>query len=211
MTEEDVIAKWRPLINRCANTAAISSSVIDTDDLVSVGEMAAVRALRTYNSAAGAKLSSYVYTLVKQAIYNEAARFLGVFTVSHYISGLASSVCRMHDSGLTDKEIASKLTSSRGRTISAALVKSMRIAFKNRNASPYIDRGIIDESPRVAVILQEVLHLKKDREIFLSRVIAGESVSSIAARMGISESLVRSTENYVSILVENKIKQEFAD
>ena len=76
---------YLPLIHNIARSTHRSSAVIDNDDLVQIGMIAVDRAIKTHDSSRGANIKSFVTRLVRNDIYNEAARFLNVLTVDHRV------------------------------------------------------------------------------------------------------------------------------
>src|SRR5690606_23814772 len=109
---EEILNTYAPLVRRIAKSACYSSAAIDLTDLCQVGEIAVLRAIKAYDPSSGTNIRSFVAKIVRQDIYNEAARFLGVFTVDHRVTSLAAKVNQLSLAGHTDDHIAEVLNRS---------------------------------------------------------------------------------------------------
>ena len=86
----NVLDSYRPLIENIISSTVTSSAVLDHSDLLQIGNIAALNAIKKYDPSYGCNIRSFVRRAVKNSIYNEAARFIGVFTVDHRVTALAS-------------------------------------------------------------------------------------------------------------------------
>ena len=132
---EDTLESYEGLIRYIAKSAIMSSNVIDIDDLVQVGTMAAAAAIKSYDSAYGASLRTHLSKIVRRAIFDEAARFIGPMTVADYvITSLAAEVSKMADKGMADSAIASSLSRKRLRwECTVEYVTSLRLLYQRRH------------------------------------------------------------------------------
>lgn len=132
---EDVLERYEGLICSIARTAITSSNVLDIADLEQVGRVAAFAAIKSYDSAYGASLRTHVGNAVRRSIYDEAARFIGPMTIAdHVITSLASTVSKLHNDGLDDEQIASRISRERLRwNTTSEYVKALRFLYQRRH------------------------------------------------------------------------------
>lgn len=95
MTEDqDVIAilnEYHYIVKSIVRLTCHSSAAIDVHDLYQIGDLAILEAVKSYDPSCGTTIKSFVGTVVRNAIFHEAGRFLGVFTVDHRVTSLAAS------------------------------------------------------------------------------------------------------------------------
>jgi len=198
MDSEDILSEYHDLVKIIARSAHYSTATIDFNDLCQVGDMAVLRAVTTYNPTCGMNIRSYVAKLIRQDIYNEAARFLGVFTVDHRVTSLASRANTLHVSGMSDQEIAEILSGAGQRNFDAEHVHDLRLTYERRH-----QMIIHDEVPEEAVttdestirnLLKGVVQCQLDQEILDSRIMGTSSVKDLSQKLGISYRKVYAAE-----------------
>ncbi|MCV0439764.1 MAG: sigma-70 family RNA polymerase sigma factor [Hydrogenophaga sp.] len=194
----ELLNEYGPIVRRIARSACYSSATIDFADLCQVGDVAVLRAIKSYNPTYGTTIKSYVARIVRQDIYNEAARFLGVFTVDHRVTSLAAKVSKLHAKGKTDEQIAETLTTS-NRKFDAEHVRDLRITYSRRQHSDLqpddaADEGIAEEST-IQEILRGVVQNDTDVAILEQRLMGDASVKEVAADLKLSQRRVYELEN----------------
>jgi RNA polymerase sigma factor (sigma-70 family) len=134
---EDTLDNFKPLIRQIARSAVTSSNVLDVQDLIQVGTIAAIAAIKSYDSSYGTSLRTHLGKAVRNAIFGEAARFIGPMTVAdHVITSLAADAARLAASGMSDSEIASSLSRDRLRwQCTPEYAMSLRLLYQRRHAS----------------------------------------------------------------------------
>ena len=133
--DSDIIAllnEYSPIVKHIARSACRSSSVIDFTDLCQVGDITVLQAVKVYDPSCGASIRSFVSRVVRNEIYREAARFLGVFTVDFRVTPLAAKVHKLYTKGHSDEEIAVILSKSNDRKFDSDHVRDLRIAYGRR-------------------------------------------------------------------------------
>lgn len=109
LNEEELLRtldEYRSFVRKIAYTAITSSPSIDVEDLCQVGDLAILRAVRSYDPTCGRNIKSYICSCIRQDIYNEAARFLGIFTVDHKVTEMGAKIVKMDAEGKSYKQIA---------------------------------------------------------------------------------------------------------
>jgi len=142
---EETLEQYDQLIRSIANSAITSSAVSDRSDLMQVGRIAAMKAIQSYDSSYGASMRTHVRKAVRNAIYDEAARFIGPMTIAdHVITSLAAEVGRLHEDGQDDAQIASSLSRNRVRfECSEEYVRALRFLYQKRHASE-LSESLVD-------------------------------------------------------------------
>lgn len=207
MTNEELLDEYRDMVEKIARSAIRSSAAIDVTDLCQVGEFAVLRAVRSYDPSCGTKISSYVRSIVKQAIYNEAARFLGVFTVDHKTTEVAAEVNRMAANGKSDDDIAAHLSRRFVRDYDAAHVKDLRLAYSRRGMKPVSsDDCGIEDMRSIADLLRDIP--QNDNEIFIleNRILGSMRADSAADALGLSRGTIYRIEKRLTQRIEEAIK-----
>lgn len=106
MREAQILDHFRALINQVVRTTFANSPVVDRSDLIQVASLAAVKAAKRHDISAGANLRSYVASAVRRAVYAEASRFSGPFTLARGILSQAAKAHKMELSGKSEPAIA---------------------------------------------------------------------------------------------------------
>jgi DNA-directed RNA polymerase specialized sigma subunit len=138
---EDALGRYENMIRSIARTAITGSNVLDIADLEQVGRIAAFAAVQSYDSAYGASLRTHVGNAVRRSIYDEAARFIGPMTIAdHVITSLASTVSKMADEGMSDEEIATRISRERLRwSTTPEYVRALRFLYQRRHTGELSD------------------------------------------------------------------------
>jgi len=196
-------------IRKVAYTAVTSSPSICVDDLFQVGQLAVLRALRTYDPTCGRNIKSYVCSCVRQDIYNEAARFLGVFTVDHRVTEMGAKINKFVEAGKTDVEIAAILNERYpGRAWTENKVYDLRLAYTRRHAvSMEVEPEEIPESLYIEQFLESVVQNDTDSRILRERILGDKSAKEMADEMDISVkkfyNLESSLKSRIRIAIQN--------
>lgn len=206
-----LIDQYAPLVNKIARSACYSSASIDFHDLCQIGNFAVLRAVKLYDPTYGASINSFVSRIVRQDIYNEAARFLGVFTVDRRVTRLTSKVNRMHGKGMTDEEIASVLSSeSSYRNFDEEHVRDLRLAYSKREHTQLHSECIDESFPEEETIQQifdSVIQNNVEAVILERRLLGDASVTEVANDLGLSPRWVYNLENDL----KDKIRRAIED
>jgi RNA polymerase sigma factor (sigma-70 family) len=207
---ETILDNYGPLIKKIARSACFSSATIDILDLIQVGEIAALRAVKKYDPSAGATIRSYVARLVRQDIYREAARFLGVFTVDPRVTSLAAKANRMSLDGHSDESIATALDESSSYALDADHVRDLRLAYSRRQYVVTQDDDALDESDAdqhtIKELLIEIVQDEPDKIILDNRILGTSSVRDIARLLSVSPRRVYELENDLKDRIKHAIK-----
>lgn len=209
---EEIIQTWAGVVRRYARRAYTSSATLDVEDLEQVGRMAAIRAVETYDPSFGTKLSSYVTRLVRQAIYNEAGRFCGLFTVAHTVTSLGAEIHRLSVDGHTDDEIAEIMSQRKNKMFDVDMVLDLRSVYEKRYSAPFdaSSPGVEDDSPfeqNITRVLEGSIKTQMDRAIVAQRWLADGGVDEIAEQFGVSSGTVRRAERRLRERVEAAIRE----
>jgi RNA polymerase sigma factor (sigma-70 family) len=205
-----VLEQYHPFVRHIAKRACHSSSALDINDLYQVGDMAVLRAVRAYDPSSGRNIKSFVTNSIRNAIFNEAARFLGVLTVDFRTTNLASMASKMHEKGKSDEEIATALTEKYGRNFDAAHARDLRITYNRRHYSQVqedLAMEGIENDLSIKDLLDSVVKDEADRIILDRRIFGGCSIEQIVAILHISRKAVSKKE----ACLKTRIKRALED
>lgn len=185
----ELLNEYGPIVRRIARSACYSSASIDLADLCQVGDIAVLKAIKVYDPTQGTSIKSYVAKLVRQDIFNEAAKFLGVFTVDPRVTSLAAKVNKLHLKNKTDKEIAEILSESGHRNFCADHVKDLRITYDRRQHADLqpddaLDEGDAEEST-IRGLLEEVIETDLEAVILEHRFMGDSSANEVSVMLRI--------------------------
>lgn len=206
---ENFISDYKSLILKIAKEAITSSPAIGIDDLISVGEMAIIRAINSYDPGMGATLSSHINRLIRQDIYAEAAKFCGIFSVTRQIMSLACEVKKLYDSGLSDVEISKQLSLKYNRDYELDHIKSLRIAYQNKvlnNTDHLSTMSYIDED-HIMNMLCDLDTTLTEKEIIKKRILLDLPATEVANQLGISCRKFKEIEDKLKIKIEVAIRE----
>jgi len=207
MVDEDVLNDYMDIVLRVARRACYSSHAIDLDDLCQVGKMAVLRAIESYDPSCGTNIRSFVTHLVKQDVYGEAARFLGIFTVDRRVTHLASRVNQLTKSDKTDEEIADALT-TKSRCIDVNHVKDLRFAYHHiKHYTIENDVAIVPDEATIEMILDIVMPNGIEIDILKHRILGDMSVAELSQHTGHSNSVIYIAERALRDRIVNAIKE----
>jgi len=176
------IEEYAGFIRKVAYTAITSSPTINVDDLCQIGNLAVLRAMRSYDPSCGRNIKSYICSCIRQDIYNEAARFLGVFTVDHRVTEMGAKVNRLVDDNKTDQEIAEILDERYpGKSWTESKVYDLRLAYSRRYpVTPEIEPEEIPESLHIEQFLESIVQNDTDHKILRERILGDKSAQEVA-------------------------------
>ena len=186
----ELLNEYGPNVRKIARSAHYSSASIDFADLCQVGDIAVLKAIKTYDPTQGTSIKSYVAKIVRQDVFNEAAKFLGVFTVDHRVTSLAAKVNRLYLKNKTDEEIAETLSNSGHRNFGADHVKDLRITYERRQHAELqpddaFDEGDAEEST-IRRLLEEVVKTDVEAVILEHRFMGDISATNVSVMLDIS-------------------------
>lgn len=211
---DDTIARlldqYHPLVRHIAKRACYSSSTIDLNDLHQVGNMAVLRAIKAYDPSSGRNIKSFVANSIRNAIFNEAARFLGVLTVDVRTTAQASYAAKLHEKGKSDVEIAKILTEKYGRNFDVDHARDLRIVYNRRDYSQVQEDVCVDSIENdVAIqdLLESVIKDDIDRSILNNRILGTSSVEDLAAEFATSKKAIYERE----ACLKKRIKRAIED
>lgn len=210
---DDVAAlldEYAPIVNRIARSACFSSSAIDYSDLCQVGDLAVIRAVEAYDPSCGTNIRSFVSRCVRQDVYSEAARFLGVFTVDHRVTSLAAKVNRMHNQGKTDEEIVNDLANTTTRAIDLDHIRDLRIAYARRQHSDVSEEecsACLEDEMTMNDLLDSVIKSDRERVILSHRIMGDSTIEVVAEIIGVSKkqayALERTLKEKIRVAIED--------
>jgi RNA polymerase sigma factor (sigma-70 family) len=206
-----LLSEYGGLIRAISKSAIRSSAVVSDQDLWQVGAVAVLTAVKSYDPSCGSNIKSYVGSAIRRAIYNEAATFLGVFTVDRRVTGLAARVNKLSMSGKTDEQIANDLNKSGSRNFDVEHVKDLRIVYANRNmaVATQEDCDVEDfEVKSIESILSDIPNDSRERFVLENRILGTMSVDDVAASCSISRDYVYRLERLLTQRIHIKIRDE---
>lgn len=206
----ELLNEYGPVVKKIARSACYSSASIDFADLCQVGDIAVLNAVKNYDPTQGTSIRSYVAKLVRQDIFSEAAKFLGVFTVDHRVTKLAAKVNRLHLKNKTDKEIADIISQSSHRNFDAEHVKDLRITYERRQHADLqpddsFDEGDAEEST-IRRLLEEVVKTDAEAVILEHRFMGDASANDVSAMLKINTRQLYVLENNLKSRIRMAIK-----
>lgn len=210
---DDIIAnildQYHPLVRHIAKRACHSSATLDIQDLCQVGDMAVLRAVQAYDPSSGSSLKSFVSSAVRNAIFNESGRFLGVMTVDFKVTNQASYAIKLHDSGKSDTEIADAMTDKYGRNFDAQHVRDLRITYSRRNYTSVHDDMIVQVENDISIndLLDGVIKDDMDRTILDQRILGSVAVAEVALELNVSKKAVYEREASLKARIKRAIEE----
>lgn len=213
-SDSDIIAllnEYGPIVKHIAKSACYSSATIDFSDLCQVGDLAVLQAIKTYNPSSGTTIKSYVSRIVRNEIYREAARFLGVFTVDFRITPLAAKVHKLHIKGHTDSEIAGMLKGVNNCHLDIENVRDLRITYSRKDQELIEDENfsIKDtnlEERSIHDLLSEIISGNVEKTILENRILGTISVQQTADSLNITKNKVYEIENILKERIKRMIE-----
>lgn len=200
-----VLEEYSGLVRSIASSAITSSSAIGFADLCQIGDYAVLKAVKTFDPSCGANIKTYISKIVRQDIYNEAGRFLGIFTVDHKVTSLAAKINALHEKGFSDEEIADKLSKD------IKQIKNLRIIYKRRDICELsvVDNSYTDicNETTIKSILDQAVTCHVDEIILNERILGSSTVEEVSKALEVSKSQVYSLENDL----KDRIKQIIED
>jgi len=208
-TVAQILEQYHPFVRYIAKRACCSSATLDINDLYQVGDMAVLRAVKAYDPSSGTNIKSFVTNSIRNAIFNEAARFLGVLTVDFRTTALASMASKLHEKGQSDEEIAVMLTNKYGRNFDADHARDLRITYSRRHYTQVQEDITVDGIENdfsIRDLLDSVVRDETDRIILHRRILGGLSVEQIAAILHISRRAVSKKETRLKTRIKRALE-----
>jgi len=187
----ELLNEYGPIVRKIARSACFSSSSIDFTDLCQVGDIAVLNAVKMYDPTLGMTMKSYVGRIVRQEIYGEAGRFLGVFTVDRRVTSLGSKVTKLNKDGKTDEEIAAILSKGDSRKLDVEHVRDLRIAYERRQYAEIEHDSVLEEDTygkTISDVVDQVVVNDNDALILEHRLLGDATIQHVADLMGSSVS-----------------------
>lgn len=213
MTDDSVtqiLDQYHLLVRHIAKRAHHSSSCLDINDLYQVGDMAVLRAIKAYDPSFGKNIKSFVSNSIRNAIFNEAARFLGVITVDFRTTNQASFAAKMYEKGKSDQEIADMLTNKYGRNFDADHARDLRIIYSRKQYvqahEDIMIEGDNNDIQSINDLLDSVVRNEEDRTILNVRILGGCTIDKIAALLHISKKAVYKKETCLKARIKHAIE-----
>lgn len=206
----EILGQYHSLVCSIAKGAYRSSSTLDLQDLYQVGDMAVLRAVRAYDPSSGKNIRSFVAGSVRNAIFNEAARFIGVLTVDFRTTAQASQAAKMHEKGKSDHEIAQFMSEKYGRKFDVDHVRDLRLTYELRRYNCAVNEAtVLDDDTQFAIddVLEVAVKDDLDRLLVEDRILGTVSVEELSAKIGISKKTIYERE----LALKNRIKRAIED
>ena len=195
----ELLNQYGPIVKRIAKSACYSSATIDLQDLYQVGEIAVLHAVKSYDPSCGTTIKSFVSRVVRNRIFREAARFLGVFTVDHRVTSLAAKVNKLYAKGHSDEEISDILSGIGDRNFDSDHVRDLRIAYSRRQHIVIEDDdtadGYITKESTIQDLLLEVVQNDIEKTILDRRILGDASIKEVSAALGVTQKQLYDFEN----------------
>ena len=206
----ELLNEYSSVVKKIARSACYSSASIDFADLCQIGDIAILKAIKMYDPTQGTTIRSYVAKIVRQDVFNEAAKFLGVFTVDHMVTSLAAKVNKLHINDKTDEEIAVILTKNGHRSFDADHIKDLRITYNRRKHSELqsddaLEEGDAKEST-IMTLLNDVIEGKTEEVILEQRLIGNTTAEDVASQLGIHVGQLYKLENDLKVRIRQAIR-----
>lgn len=192
-----ILDQYHPLVRYIAKCAYHSSATLDIEDLYQVGDMAVLRAVKSYDPSLGSNIKSFVSDSVRNAVFKEAARFLGALTVDARTTNQASYVVKLHEKGKSDKEIADILTEKYNRKFDIDHVRDLRITYSRRQYVSIEDNITTENDVTINMIddlLESVIKDNIDRIILAKRILGTSSVKQVAEYLKTTSKIIYERE-----------------
>lgn len=206
----ELLSEYSSIVRKIARSACFSSSSIDFNDLCQVGDIAVLHAVKTYDPTLGMSIKSYVGRIVRQEIYNEAGRFLGVFTVDHRVTSLSAKITKLYNGGKTEEEIAAIMNKKYGRPFDIEHIRDLRIAYERRQHAELEHDNLLEEETQgqtIADIVEQVVVSEQDKLILEQRLLGDASMRDVAKALGINIGQAYKLEN----LLKNRLRRAITD
>lgn len=206
----DLLNQYSNVVRHVARSAYYSSAAIDLNDLYQVGELAVLQAVKSYDPSCGTSIKSFVSRVVRNAVFREAARFLGVFTVDHRVTNLATEANKLHNDGRADEEIAVILSDRKNRSLDAEHVRDLRIAYGRRQHSDINNDSLeecLAEESTILELVHSVAESELDHTLIDDRILGDMSIKELSRRLSMSQKRLYVLEN----ILKDKIKQAIKD
>lgn len=201
ISEEQLLEEYKPLVEKIAKITYTSSSVIGIDDLIQIGKMAVINAVRTFDPSCGPNLKSYINLLVRQAIFKEAGTFCGVFTLPQKVLSKASRINRLYNDGVSLEKIQD-LTETPIDNIKDLLILYRHITTKGIHDA--LNKAY-ESSPDVMKFLQNLSLTKIEESILWDKILGDKDVDYIAKESGLTIRHVYEIENNLKSRIIEKI------
>lgn len=184
LNEEELLRtldEYRRFVRKIAYTAITSSPAIDVEDLCQIGELAILRAVRSYDPTCGRNIKSYICSCIRQDIYNEAARFLGIFTVDHKVTEMGAKIVKMDVEGKSYKQIADILNERYpGSSWTEERVFDTKLAYSRRSPVSIEHEPEISEEVHLKEFLLSLVCNDTEKFILLNRILGNYSAQAAA-------------------------------
>jgi len=206
----DLLNEYSPIVRRIARSACYSSATIDLNDLHQIGDIAVIQAVKSYDPTCGTTIKSFVSRVVRNEIFHEAARFLGVFTVDHRVTSLASNVNKLYASGKDDEEIVDILSKSNNRKLDVEHVRDLRITYERRQHTCVEEDDAMEdyvaEEGTIRDILSDVIRNDTDKIILEERIMGDVSAKELAFRFNVTQGRFYDMENDLKERIKKAIE-----
>ncbi len=214
MDDIDVVSildDYRGLVRYVANLAYCSSSALGVEDLIQVGELAVLSAIKSYNPSYGVNIRGFVARIVRQEVFAEAARFLGVFTVDNRTTNLGSRVSKMFASGKNYDEIATTLSSETGRNLDSDHVRDLRLAYERRSGQDVSESVDIPQDDvfnclHIENILYSVVESDVDRVLIEKRILSKTPMQEVCKILNLGPNAAYEAERRLRYKIEKAIE-----
>lgn len=184
LQEEELLRtlnEYRGFVRKIAFTAITSSSTLDVEDLCQVGELAVLRGIRTYDPTCGRNIKSYICSCIRQDIYNEAARFLGIFTVDHKVTEAGARITKLYTEGKTYSEITDILNKRYpGSNWTEERVFDTKLAYSRRSSVSIEHEPEVSEEAHLREFLLSLVYNDTEKFILFNRILGNYSVEATA-------------------------------
>lgn len=209
----ELLNEYSSVVKRIARSACYSSASIDFADLCQIGDIAVLKAIKMYDPTQGTTIKSYVAKIVRQDVFNEAAKFLGVFTVDHRVTSLAAKVNKLHLKDNTDEDIAVILTKTGHRNFDADHIKDLRITYNRRHHSEIQPDDVVEEGDAqestIMALLKDVISGATEEVILEQRLMGNSTAGDVASQLNIHVGQLYNLENDLKDRIRKAIRGVF--
>jgi RNA polymerase sigma factor (sigma-70 family) len=177
---EEVLNEYAGLVRSIVRSTNYSYRTLDADDLMQIGNLAVLRAIKAYDPSCGTNIRSFVANAVRQDVYREAARFLGILTVDFRVTKMAAKVTKLLAAGTTELEVGKELN------LNPDEVRDLRMAYTHRDCGVLHDDHPHQDDPDIYDLLHGVANSPEDRVIMDYRILSKNPIERVMDKLGIS-------------------------
>lgn len=152
MTEREMIEKFTPYCYKMAYKYQYVSDILEVEDLVSIGQMAIVESIKTYDKSKKAKLATHIMNMIRFKILRQTMLQgkLKINDRNHWLS-IQKCIKELGDDDISDEELSKYMNqkySNSSSKLSPDRIKRIRRIMQNKFVSMDKKLLINDDKPK---------------------------------------------------------------